>query len=94
MSNLRSRLEIMLCVLSVVMDGVEKPTWIMYAVNLSWVSTQGILARLVEQDLLREREEKGNRRSRRRYEITERGENVLRYFGGAKELINIKEIIT
>ena len=89
MSERRSKLEIMLKVLEAVREGVDKPTRIMYAVNMSWNPTQEVLARLVEDGLIRVTEESGGRRSKKRYEITEKGANVIRYFQGVKALINI-----
>jgi predicted transcriptional regulator len=88
-SERRSKLEIMLKVLEAVREGVEKPTRIMYAVNMSWNPTQEVLVRLVEDGLIRVTEELGGRRSKKRYEITEKGANVIRYFQGVKALINI-----
>jgi predicted transcriptional regulator len=88
-SERRSKLEIMLKVLEAVREGVEKPTRIMYAVNMSWNPTQEVLVRLVEEGLIRVTEELGGRRSKKRYEITEKGANVIRYFQGVKALINI-----
>jgi len=88
-SERRSKLEIMLKVLEAVREGVDKPTRIMYAANMSWNPTQEVLARLVEDGLIRVTEESGGRRSKKRYEITEKGANVIRYFQGVKALINI-----
>lgn len=85
----RSKLEIVLNVLSAIKDGVDKPTRIMYAANLSWKPTQKILGSLVEQELIYEIKETGSKRSKLRYRITEKGVNVLRYFDGARELVNI-----
>ena len=93
MSVHRSKLDIMLSVLSTVKKGVDKPTRIMYATNLSWNPIQEVLSSLVKQELLREIEVPGNKRSRRRYEVTEKGVNVLTYFEGASELLDIKEVI-
>lgn len=93
MSVRRSKLNIMLGVLSTVKKGVDKPTKIMYATNLSWKPLQEVLSSLVKQELLREIEVPGNKRSRRRYEVTEKGVNVLTYFEGASELLDIKEVI-
>lgn len=93
MSLRRSKLDITLSVLSSVKDGVDKPTRIMYASNLSWTPTQRILASLVSQGLLREIQVSGTRRSRIRYEITEKGVNVLDYFRGADEIIDISKMI-
>ena len=83
----------MLSVLSTVKEGVDKPTRIMYATNVSWNSLQEVLSGLVRQELLREIEVPRNKRSRRRYEVTEKGVNVLAYFEGASELLDIKEVI-
>ncbi|UCD44321.1 MAG: hypothetical protein JSV27_09340 [Candidatus Bathyarchaeota archaeon] len=89
MSQRRSKLDIVLNVLSAVKDGVDKPTRIMYAANLSWKPTQRILGSLVEQGLLIERRRGGNRRSKTSYRISEKGLSVLRYFDGAKDLLDI-----
>lgn len=93
MSIRRSKLNIMLSLLSTVKEGADKPTRIMYATNLSWNPLQEVLSSLVKQELLREIEVPGNKRSRRRYEVTEKGVNVLTYFEGASELLDIKEVI-
>jgi len=79
-------------VLSSVKDGVDKPTRIIYASNLAWKPTQRILASLVGQGLLREIQVSGTRRSRIRYEITEKGLKVLDYFSGAEALLDIENI--
>jgi len=80
-------------VLRAVRDGVDKPTRIMYAVNLSWRPTQGILGSLVEQGLLDAVEVEGGRRSKVRYSVTEKGLGVLGYFDGASELIDIGDVL-
>ena len=85
MSRRRSRFEIMLGILAAVRGGEDKPTRIMYAVNLSWGPTLKVLTNLVEQGLLELRMASG--RSRRRYAITERGVNVIDYFEKAKEIL-------
>jgi predicted transcriptional regulator len=85
----RSKLEIMLTVLRAVNDGETKPTKIMYASNMSWNLTQRVFADLVRQGLLDVMENPASRRSTRRYVITEKGSNVLRYFEGAKALLQI-----
>jgi predicted transcriptional regulator len=92
MSPRRSKLEIRLKILDVVRGGVDKPTRIMYASNLSWKPTQRILKQLIEQGLIREVRNDDYVKSRRRYEITEKGIAVLEYFDKAKELLPIDEI--
>jgi len=90
MSKRRSMLDIVLDVLSVVREGVDKPTRIMYAANLSWRPTQRILKMMVERGLLRVVETDGDGRTKRRYVVTERGLNVLEYFERAKELLDLE----
>jgi len=84
----------MLNVLSAVREGVDKPTRIMYAANLSWKPTQRILRALVKQGLLREIEDTGSKRTKKRYEITERGAKVVKYFDRAKTLIELEEVLS
>jgi len=86
MSKRRSRLEIVLTVLSAVAEGVDKPTRIMYATNTSWTSNQNMLSELVELGLLEVEYNQDKGRSNRRYTITEKGANLLNYFDKAKEL--------
>lgn len=88
MSSRRSKLEIVLSVLSAIREGEDKPTRIMYAANMSWNPTQEVLAELVEEGLVKIRESVG-KKTKRRYDITEKGLNVVNYFEGAKALINI-----
>jgi predicted transcriptional regulator len=89
MSNRRSKLEITLDVLKAVRDGVDKPTRIMYVTNMSWNPTQELLERLVMGGHLEVTEERTEKRSKKRYVITEKGLNVISYLRGAEALINI-----
>lgn len=85
MSRRRSRLEIMLEALAAVRGGEDKPTRIMYAVNLSWGPTQRMLFHLVEIGLLEVRTASG--RFKKRYVMTEKGVNVLDYFEKARKIL-------
>lgn len=93
MPRRRSRLDIVLDVLSSVREGIDKPTRIMYSANLSWKPTQRILRSLVQQGLLREIEDTSSKRTKRRYEITEKGARLVRYFERAKDLLVLEEIL-
>jgi len=86
MMRKRSRLEIYLDILNAIKKGIDKPTRIMYNINLSWNPFQKILESMVSQGLIARTEEK----KRKHYVITEKGRNVLRYFNKANELIIIK----
>ena len=90
MSRRRSRLEIMLEILSIVGGGKDKPTNIMYSASLSWKPTQRILSYMVEQGLV-EMMMPPPGKSRRRYVITEKGVNVLNYFERANEVLPPEE---
>ncbi len=90
-SRRRSRLDIILSILSAVRDGVDKPTRIMYSTNLSWRPTQNALRFLVQQGLIMEVREGRERRSKVRYRLTEKGVEVVNYFERAKELIALEE---
>lgn len=94
MSQRRSKLEIRLQILAAIRGGQDKPTRIMYAANLSWKPTQQILAQLIEQELVSEHRNNESAKSRRRYQITEKGVTVLEYFEKAKELLPIENLYT
>ncbi|MCW3991464.1 MAG: hypothetical protein NWE79_02060 [Candidatus Bathyarchaeota archaeon] len=84
-------MEIYLEVLQIIKGGTSKPTRIMYQANISWQPLMRVLGSMVAQDLVREidtRVEGRRRRDKRTskiYEITMKGEQVIRYFKGAKE---------
>jgi predicted transcriptional regulator len=92
MSPRRSKLEIRLKILAAVKQGVEKPTRIMYAANMSWKPVQLMLSHLVEQGLLLEVLDTGNKQSKRRYQITEKGEKILDYFEKAKDILPLEDV--
>ncbi len=89
MASKRSRLDLYLSVLNTVRDGVDKPTRIMYATNMSWRPVQKVFDGLLNQGLLSVVVSEGSGKSRRRYSITEKGISVLNYFEGSKELVDI-----
>ena len=86
MKSRRSKLEIYLDVLKVIKEGTKKPTRIMYGANLSWKLLQGILSSMVTQDLILEVDasQSKDKRTSRYYEITPKGDSVIRYFDRAK----------
>jgi len=88
-------LEIYLDVLRVIKEGVHKPTRIMYGANLSWKPLQQVLRSLLDQGLILEIDvsDGGDRRTTKHYEITQKGENVLRYFDRARRLIELEEAV-
>ena len=63
----------------------------MYSANLSWKSLKEILSSLTEQGLVDEMVlSRGKKRTRRRYDITSKGESVLRYYDEVSDLIEIE----
>lgn len=87
----RSTLDIYLDVLRAVKTGARKPTRIMYAVNMSWAPIQKTLSSLVSTGFIREIESKEDKRTRRQYEITESGLNVLNYLERGKDVLRLIE---
>jgi len=72
----RSILQIRVDILKVVEEGYGKPTQIMYRANLSWNVLQAQLKSFIETDMLLV-EEYG---SRRRYNITPKGAEMLKSY--------------
>jgi len=90
MSSRRSRFEIYVDVLSEIKNGSNKPTQIMYAANLSWRPLQEILRSLVGQGLIAEIEEDiKDKRTKVQFDLTMKGDNVVRYYSKAKSLVEI-----
>jgi len=93
----RSRLEIYLDVLSVIHEGEDKPTRIMYHSNLSWQQLISVLSQLTNQGLITEdavntessRRKKRDKRSKKSFNITPKGVSVLKYFRDMNKMIEI-----
>jgi len=90
LSARRSKFQLSVEVLECIQQGEEKPTRIMYNCNLSWKSLKEILDNLTEQGLLEESVIPGKKRSKRQYEITMKGENVLKYYRMVSGLIEVE----
>ena len=92
----RSKLEIWLDVLWIIKNGTSIPTHIMYGANLSWKPLQQILKSMVTQGLIIEintrNTRKYDKRTNRRYEVTQKGENFVRYFNHGKSLLNLEDL--
>ena len=92
MKRRRSKLEVYLDVLWTIKNGTTKPTRIMYESNLSWKPLQRTLNSLASQGLVTEYEPEDNRdrRTTTCYELTQKGENVLKYFKRAEDLLELE----
>ncbi len=92
----RSKLVIYVEVLNVINSGVRKPTIIMSRSNLSWTHLNKILISMIEQGLIiekpnelsKDKKYREDKRTKRTYEITERGINIVRYFKDGKKMTN------
>ena len=80
MMQRRCLFEIYANVLTAVSSGFSKPTRIMYRANLSWLPLQRHLHLLVRGGFLKETQLK----SRKIYDITDRGRRFLHYYNLAK----------
>ncbi len=92
MKHRRSKLEVYLDVLWTIKNGTRKPTRIMYESNLSWKPLQRTLNSLMSQELIYEYEPENlrDKRTTTCYELTQKGENVLKYFKRAEDLIELE----
>jgi predicted transcriptional regulator len=73
-------------ILAQINNGVNIPTRIMYSSNLSWKPLQEVLQSLQSQGLIEEYPiEKGDKRTKKAYRVSEKGNEVLRYFNKAVE---------
>ncbi len=90
----RSRLEINIDVLNVINSGIKKPTIIMYRSKLSWTNLQKILKSMIERGLIIEKhnELSKDKRTKRTYEITEKGKYVVRYFKEREKTIDFNTL--
>ena len=94
MTYLRSKLEICITILGILMNETKKPTHIMYKANLSRKSLQRILKPLVSQGLVTEIDvsDSSEKRTTKCFEITQKGKNVVKYFKSGKSSLEIEEV--
>ena len=94
MSIRRSKFEIYIDIMSLIKNGIVIPTRIMYNANLSWKPLKEILNILCLQGVIQEVSSDGeDKRTKRNYVLTEKGENILRYFNKAKCLMGETPLI-
>jgi predicted transcriptional regulator len=94
MSIRRSKFEIYIDIISLIKNGIVIPTRIMYNANLSWKPLKEILNTLCAQGVIEVVSMDGeDKRTKRSYVLTEKGENILRYFNKAKCLMEEAPLI-
>ena len=94
MKKHRSRLELNLEVLKMIKEGSKEPTKIMNSVGHTWDSFQTILNGLRFRGFIDEIDVSGSRdiRSRNEYQITSKGNNVIKFYDIARDLIKIDSL--
>ena len=90
----RSKFELYTEIISQIKSGVVLPTKIMYSANLSWKPLKEILHSLCTQGIIEELSTDRDRRTKSYYRVTEKGENVLRYFNKVRDLLEVEPILT
>ena len=81
-------------ILATIKGGTVIPTRIMYGANLSWKPLKQILKTLKAQGLIVEQSTDDNdKRTKKAYALTDKGENVLNYFDRAKALMDMKRAV-
>jgi len=94
MMSRRSKFEIYIDILNEIRGGTVIPTRIMYGANLSWKPLKQILKNFITNGLIVERvSDDGDKRKRKVYALTEKGENVLKYFSRAKGLMELEKAV-
>ena len=86
LSTRRSGFQIAVDVLTVIGEGEDRPTRIMYASNLSWNSLRGTLELLVAKGYV---DEALVNLKRKRYSITGKGRDVLGYYDRLGTLVKV-----
>jgi predicted transcriptional regulator len=88
MSTRRSKLEIYIDILAAIKGGTIIPTRIMYRANLSWKPLKQMFKTLTAQGLIVEQSmDDDDKRTKKVYALTDKGENALKYFNMAKGLL-------
>lgn len=91
MSPRRSSFQIAVDVLSVMNEGENRSTGIMYAANLSWNTLKNGLRLLVSKGYAEMVSTEKKRQ--KRYTITSEGVNTLRYYERLGELVKIEKTV-
>ena len=86
MGSRRSKLQISIDILDAISGGEQKPTRLMYACNLSWTPIRDSLGLLLAKRYV---DELSENEKRKRYSITSSGMDVLRYYSGLQDLMQI-----
>lgn len=94
MSTRRSKFEIYVDVLTQIKNGINLPTRIMYSTHLSWDPLCQLLKSLIVKGLIEERSvDLSNKRTKRTYSITDKGNNILMCFNNAKNLMKLESAL-
>jgi predicted transcriptional regulator len=81
-------------ILTEIRSGTVLPTRIMYGANLSWKPLKQILGTLTAQGLIEEQSmDDGDKRTKKFYALTDKGEKVLTYFNRAKGLLELEKAV-
>ena len=83
----RSKMEIYLDILWIIKNGADRPTRIMYKANLSWKPFQENLKFMIDRGLIAASNSEEHDEVRKTYQITPKGDEVMKYFTLAKNLL-------
>jgi predicted transcriptional regulator len=90
---LRSRFEIQADILFQIKNGVDLPTRIMYTVNCNWGQLVYYLDEFVKRGLVEYSVPVGDMRNKKRYKVTEKGEDVLSCLSEVRRLVGVESVI-
>jgi len=89
MTGRRSKLQMSIEVLDTISCGEHRPTRLMYACNLSWRSINDVLSLLESKGYIEDLSEEG---MRKHLSITNNGKELLGYFSGLENLVQVSNI--
>jgi predicted transcriptional regulator len=92
-TNRRSKLELYIDILLTIKNGKEKPTNVMSWANISYPRLQRMLTDLCSQGLISKTklQNSHDKRTNTKYQITQKGENVINYINKSLKCYEINE---
>ena len=87
--NPRSEIELCVDILRCIDSGRQKPTHVMYGVNVSWTRSREIINYLIEREFIEEKPYKTKRTKRRRvvYSLTPAAQKLLRQVADLEKVL-------
>lgn len=89
----RSRFEIYVDTLREIKSGTNLPTNIMFGTKTNWNTIKKTLMELTAKGFIEEHQMEDDKRTKNIYTLTEKGDNVLKYFNMIKDILEPPETV-